>query len=127
MEIKTYTDIEQSRKLAEFLPFKSADMFYFDSPFDGEYFKNPRFGVVEHNTNEIPCWSLAALFKVIPVVLDRAGKKYRLRMDESETDFDIWYEEIDMGLAQLDLDVIAPNMVDACVAMIEKLHNERLL
>ena len=127
MKIKVFTDIEQSRKLAEILPLESSDMFYFCSPFDEEYFKNPRFGIAEHTTNEIPCWSLAALFKVIPVILDRAGKKYRLRMDESEEDFDIWYEEMDMGIAQLDLDVIAPNMVDACVAMIEKLHNEKLL
>lgn len=30
--IKAYTDIEQSRKLAEILPIESADMYYSDIP-----------------------------------------------------------------------------------------------
>ena len=129
--IKAYTDIEQSRKLTEILPLDSADCYWSYDNIQGfhriEWFEDGYNKLSQLGEKGIPCWSLAALFKVIPVVLDHANKKYRLRMDESEIDFDIWYEEMDMGLAQLDFDVIAPNMVDACVEMIVKLHSKELL
>ena len=61
--MKAYTDIEQSKKLAEILPIESADMRY--APFgdihpwvwDGE--------VKLLEKGSIPCWSLAALLDVI--------------------------------------------------------------
>jgi len=121
--MKAYTDIEQSHRLAEILPLASIDMRY--APFGDTHPWFMEESLIEKDS--IPCWSLAALFEIIPVIIERAGKKYRRRMDESEKDFNIWYEEIDSGLAQSDLDIIAPNMVDACVTMIEKLHNEKLL
>lgn len=128
---KAYTDLEQSKRLAEILSLDSADCYWSYDNLQGfhriEWFEDGYNKRSQLGEKGIPCWSLAALFEVIPVVIERAGKKYRLRMDESEIDFDIWYEEIDSGLAQPSLDVIAPNMVDACVAMIEKLHNEKLL
>ncbi len=40
--MKAFTDVEQSKKLAEILPIESADMYF--------------------NDNE-PCWSLAALLE----------------------------------------------------------------
>lgn len=43
--MKSYTDIEQSKKLAEILPIESADMCF--------------------NDNE-PCWSLATLLEFLP-------------------------------------------------------------
>lgn len=46
--MKAFTDIEQSKKLAEILPIESADMCF--------------------NDNE-PSWSLAALLEIIPEVL----------------------------------------------------------
>lgn len=123
MKIKAYTDVEQSKRLAEILSLNSADMRY--APFGDTHPWFVKDSLIEKDS--IPCWSLAALFEVIPVVIERAGKKYRLRMDKSEEDSDIWYEEIDSGLAQPSLDIIAPNMVDACVAMIIELHNRKLL
>lgn len=66
--IKSYTDIEQSRKLAKFLPIESADMYYdrgglpslIDKYVTHESIKNDKY----HHL--IPCWSLAALLKLIP-------------------------------------------------------------
>ena len=73
--IKSYTDILQSRKLADILPLESADMYwsrctitdfgdgvlkvsYSIEPFNISQFRNTK--------EDIPCWSLAALLGVLP-------------------------------------------------------------
>ena len=59
--MKVYTDIEQSKKLADILPLESADMFYRS---DGnvklmwEHLKDIQL--------KNPCWSLAALIALLP-------------------------------------------------------------
>lgn len=70
--IKSYTDISQSKKLAEFLPLESADMCF------NTYNKNmPPLMIPYSRFNEyfnmepvhaflIPCWSLASLLGVLP-------------------------------------------------------------
>jgi hypothetical protein len=66
--IKGYTDIDQSKTLAEILPLESADMYYdrgglpslIDKYVTHESIKNDKY----HHL--IPCWSLAALLKLIP-------------------------------------------------------------
>ena len=67
--IKSHTDLEQSKKLAEILPAETADMWWawYSSPFDtGHYDYFPMFHKPVCNSNEsIPCWSLAALLSVI--------------------------------------------------------------
>lgn len=81
--IKNYTDIEQSKKLAEFLPIESADMRYgyiapyeySDRMFDGGYDeipypkdflkRNPNFSEDEYD-GSLPCWSLGALISLLP-------------------------------------------------------------
>ena len=64
--IKSYTDLEQSKKLAEILPLESADMYWYLATKD-----NPRAmfneGYNEYGDFELPCWSLAALIGVLPV------------------------------------------------------------
>lgn len=72
--IKSYTDIEQSKKLAEILPMESADMWYHGhhSPLKSErkYDDEPcPFHSVSPNWDK-PCWSLAALLDVLPKNLD---------------------------------------------------------
>ena len=88
--MKSYTDLEQSRKLAEILPLESADMMY--SPPMLTHFKNygdadneqelPNYMVINVRRNiiesnefdepipirkgDFPCWSLAALLSVVP-------------------------------------------------------------
>lgn len=74
--IKSYTDIEQSRKLAKFLSIESADMYYdrgglpslIDKYVTHESIKNDKY----HHL--IPCWSLAALLKLIPKRILRKDK-----------------------------------------------------
>ena len=69
--MKSYTDLEQSKKLAEILPIESADMYY--SKYDTIH-ANTLYGSCDiryFNINEyIPCWSLAALFGVLPHRID---------------------------------------------------------
>jgi len=68
--MKSYTDIEQSKKLAEILPIESADMHYeYDYNF-GEYINIP--SITEEDDHfvlfraDVPCWSLAALIDLLP-------------------------------------------------------------
>ena len=67
--MKSYTDLEQSKKLAEILPLESADycwgiddetLHYNSSPYPCAW--------KDYTCKEyyIPCWSLAALLKLIP-------------------------------------------------------------
>lgn len=70
--MKSYTDIEQSRKLAEILPLESAYMYHFIDNID----KVNKVGFVYRKITAdyysktkleyIPCWSLVALLKLIP-------------------------------------------------------------
>jgi hypothetical protein len=73
--MKSYTDIKQSKKLAEMLPVESADCCYFVVKENGEVIPTPGFFDInvlkkeEKFLNEvtfIPCWSLAALLEVMP-------------------------------------------------------------
>lgn len=71
--MKSYTDIEQSKKLVEILQIESADMYYHYTTGVKSYYEDvPRYvQVVNHFVffhNDIPCWSLAALLSVIPEV-----------------------------------------------------------
>ena len=72
--IKSYSDLQQSKKLAEILPLESADMkwFFWKSEIDTP--KVPTFGYSKataefyKNTEAVylPCWNLAALLSVLP-------------------------------------------------------------
>ena len=71
--IKSYTDIEQSKILAEILPIKSADMCYVidyaeSNIYGTDHFKLEvdTYGLEAQKRDNIPCWSLAALLDVLP-------------------------------------------------------------
>ena len=69
--MKSYTDLEQSKKLAEFLPIESADMEYMFLKRDGSEVSNVPFvknGFEEPECCYIftPCWSLVALLELMP-------------------------------------------------------------
>jgi len=124
--IKSYTNIEQSQKLAEILPLESADMWYWEWPTAPSY-NNWNIRPMFHKGDDIvniPCWSLAALLNIIP----KRIKGYNvLRIDISENDTSIWYDEIGYGVNNNLPDITMEFAVDACVAMIEKLHELKLL
>ena len=144
--IKSYTDLEQSKKLAKVLPLESADMRYgyiapydySDRMYDGGYdeipypkdflIKNPNFSANEYDA-ELPCWSLAALLDVLPnnenisTNLSKGG--YRISTLEYTNNWFVDYEDETDGWNNRVTS--ADNPVDACVAMIEKLHELDLL
>lgn len=74
--MKSYTDLEQSKKLAEILPIEGADMEYILEQWTDEethrlkkgYSEVPVVKVDDDSPFQIitlPCWSLAALLKLI--------------------------------------------------------------
>lgn len=137
--MKAYTDLEQSKKLAEILPLESADMHYnngycrgvdYIEPFSAELmpYQEALHLMKIHKTNfmfqVIPCWSLAALLNVIPKYI---RDNNILRIDIDEKDFAIWYDKIGYGV-NIDLpDITTQYAVDACVELIIKLKEQNLL
>jgi len=116
---KAYTDIEQSRKLAKFLPLESADMYYdrgglpslIDKYVTHESIKNDKY----HHL--IPCWSLAALLGII-----RETIGYTIYGVNNV------YMSCNLGDQPWKLETeVYDNEVDACVDMIIKLYEMDLL
>lgn len=120
--IKSYTDIQQSKKLAETLPLESADMEYLAIKENGKLVGSVPFvkddsevedSAYSHTYDRIACWSLAALLGVIPNY--KLNSEHNYHTCTSETNFGKesvgWYD----------------NPIDACVAMIEKLHELKML
>jgi hypothetical protein len=118
--MKSYTDIEQSRKLAEILPLESADMKIL--PFtEREYRVVPINDIsVCDRDDEIPCWSLLALFGVLPTIDDEFEPQLHRSLDKYFCTYE--GEEDSSGLWR-----VADNPIDACYEMILKLHELKLL
>jgi hypothetical protein len=105
--IKSFTSLEQSRKLAEFLLIESADMCYeVGEDLDG-YITKTIYTPLMHtpyNDDYIPCWSLAALLSVLP-----KGTRFL----KSTTD-DTYHCDCPKG----NIDKWFDNPVDACYEMV---------
>lgn len=119
--MKSYTHIEQSKKLAEFLSLESADMCHKcigDESYDiivrpySEYYEKYKLLVISKDFNAIPCWSLTALLNILP-----SGKA--LIHDKGSHGYKCICKNIDSYLYD--------NPVDACVDLIIKLKEEKLL
>ena len=124
--MKSYTDINQSKKLAEILPSDSADMARCggENVIMTDYISAKKKFSVCGELTITPCWSLAALLRVIPKHI----KDYNvLRIDISDNDFAIWYDEIGYGVNNELPNITEESAVDACVAMIKTLHELNLL
>ena len=120
--IKSYTDLSQSKVLAEILPLESADMVYVhtvdlegDEHYDIDFRNNqPLF------EDDISAWSLAALLNVLPDKLQIV-----LAINDFQGDGKKKYA---IGSVEHDkYDCYADNPIDACIAMIEKLHELKML
>lgn len=121
--MKSYTDIEQSKKLAEILPIESADMFYRDSD------SNDVKLMWEHVAPKVttPCWSLAALLDVLPKEVEIDGQRYApcLFPVQSKWLLKLWYNS--NYTITSPIGTFSDNPVDACVEMILKLREQKLL
>lgn len=124
--MKSYTDIEQSKKLAKILPIESADVILVYSAFEDDYFPHFRgFGKIVTGAKDIKAWSLAALRNLLPPAIKPNKDSY---LFESHNTFDNswvyrYYNEDDASY----LYCKNTNEVDICVEMIEKLHKLNLL
>ena len=128
--IKSYTDIHQSKKLAEILPTESADMAWCNNFIKGidyaDKYSANLYAVKEMKETFdkelagwdkywklIPCWSLAALLSVFPngyVIVKNYHSFYFVESRDHEKSTNIFN-----------------NSIDACVEMILKLHEQNLL
>ena len=119
--IKSFTDLEQSKKLAEILPLESADMYFTGeqsiiNPKEWEYNDTPRIRgkYIGFDDKRIfyPCWSLAALLNLLdyPSLTQNKENEWEVCVLNCESD---GYIEISAG-----------NPVDACYKMVLKLHEK---
>ena len=120
--MKSYSDLEQSMKLAEILPIESADQTWvriaiaganLDVPEELQYRHNGDMPFQFYSGIGIPCWSLAALLRVLPYpeLREQYNGNWTCKVSNAATTY-LWEDD---------------NPIDACVAMIEKLHEQKLL
>jgi hypothetical protein len=78
--IKSYTDLQQSKKLAKILPIESADMYYMEASYNiytvGVLQRMERDMLLKQAEyyGMLPCWSLAVLMNMLPSKFTEKGK-----------------------------------------------------
>lgn len=107
--IKSYTDLEQSKVLADIIPHVTADMILCEYE-DGSWYCEEWLDKPYTSQQEHICWSLSALLNILPSAsLDSSDEHYfRIHCFDK---FSEWYD----------------NPIDACVSMIVRLHELNLL
>ena len=135
--IKSYTDIEQSKKLAEILPPESADMVYIKHATSSNL--NWRFdddippmilgktSINDMTVEVLPAWSLAALLKQLPYELcDDDGNSSYLQMNKEDDMYQLEYIDPSEIFESIETDR-HEHFVDTCYEMILKLKELNLL
>jgi len=140
--IKSYTNIEQSKKLAEILPLESADMYYMETSCN-----NYTIGALQRLEKDMllkqaeyykmfPCWSLAALFGVLRIHTTPTAFSINISvpsLTKTKDGYSITYVgdyrimESNNNNIESPIKIVADNSIDACVEMIIKLHEMNLL
>jgi hypothetical protein len=122
--IKSYTDLEQSKKLAEILPLESADMMWtYDFTVDDINGINVISKALKLEEKDVPAWSLAALLGVASTYCSRleitlrADKKYNVFAVKNDFVFRS-FDECSEGYN---------NPIDACYRLILKLNESNML
>ena len=111
--MKSYTDLNQSKRLAEILPTESADMYW-----EYDFTKHEcTLKIMDEQFDDtcIRAWSLAALFDVLPKIINNET----LFIETSASLWHVGYRNIYTARAD--------NPVDACYEMIIKLHEQNIL
>ncbi len=124
--IKSYTDINQSRKLAKILPIESADMYYTYGDETEVHFGKGFYEELENWSDDgsprpvdVPCWSLAALLNYLREI-DYFPEIFA---DKDEVSMNICYYESIVH----EIYTEAENFIDTCYKMILKLHKRKVL
>ena len=142
--IKTSTDIDQSKKLAEILPPETADMHYnnlsvkgvnYVDPFHTDLMSykdavktlcdykkaNPLFEV-------LPCWSTQALLDEIPYqIINESEEDLTLHIEKEELQYHLRYENECTGASYEIETETYDDLIDACFEMIVKLKEKYLI
>ena len=126
--MKSYTDLEQSERLAKILSLETADMSYtleFDS---GKYYISttsykswvvPKYAESYKGFSQVlPCWSLAALLDVL---------KDDIKIEKTLFDQSDMFTYSILGDAYEYRTYEHENLIDACVEMIIKLKELNLI
>jgi hypothetical protein len=116
--MKAFTDLEQSKKLAE-----SADMYYrYNVGVISYYEEAPRVVQVKNHfaffPHAIPCWSVVALLDVLPNCTD-------IVKEEADTENEKYMCTV--GIKDDIISTFSKTSIDACYEMILKLHELNLL
>lgn len=122
--MKSYTDLEQSKKLAEILSLESADMHWQYIEEDNgqlQWFCFPKdFSINQHN--KVSAWSLAALLDVIPLEVET----------HKQTDGHKIYYYVESYMKRNGKEIYQSterheNLIDACYEMIIRLNKLKLV
>ena len=136
--MKAYTDLEQSKRLADILPVESADMFLaLDGtlPVMSKYIDD---GFVTADDTAIPCWSLAALIDILPSEFKYYETTYEIDIRKYVLTDDVDLYQIAYRNCKIDedghhswKDMIntgeKEDFIDCCYEMILKLKEKDLL
>lgn len=118
--IKSHTDLSQSKTLSKILRHETADMFYVAGKGEPIFIGNRMVACGDDDYDalggpDVLCWSLTSLLSVLPnPSLHKTFSGWRCDSDNKEWTSCILGEPTD-------------NPIDACVAMIKKLHELKML
>ena len=123
--IKSYTDIEQSKKLSEILPLDSADMSWVSNGLGKPF---ARTIPIKGNPEELcACWSLTALLEQLHYELcDDDGNSVYLQIDKEDDVYQLIYKDPYGDFESIETDRYE-HFIDACYELILKLHELNLL
>lgn len=117
--MKSYTDLNQSKKLAEILPIESADMWFAN----GIVVARDSVDEPDDIKGVFPCWSLAALLEVLPKEVKIKGQIYApclFPIADGHWLYKLWYNSNE--IIESPIAVWCDNPIDACYELILKLH-----
>jgi len=125
--IKSYTDLEQSKKLAEILPIESADMYYEKGIGDNYRIDFGNYADMSISKNllhidAIPCWSLSALLNILAKIASEID-------DDGSANLSSFMGQWSVNMFDCPIEATDnyDNPVDACYNLIIKLHEKDLL
>lgn len=115
--MKSYTDLEQSKKLAKILSHESADMFYKAGNKTQPTFRLHSYGHIISD-KDVCAWSLAALFNILPDSTD-------IIKDKSDSENEKYMCTV--GVKDDIISTFGNSPIDACYQMVIKLKENNLI